>query len=71
MAHPHPPTLLLVLTDDADSLRVAVPLDSWLPFAQGITDDLEALEFRMQHGVANHHGMLAFCRGALPGELGN
>ena len=69
MAHPNPPTLLLVLTEDHDPLRVTVSLDSFLPFAQGITDDLEELEFRWHHRAAPATGLAAFSRGALPGEL--
>jgi len=69
MAHPTPPTLLLVLTEDQDPLRVAVTLESFLQFSQEIADGLEDIEFRWHHRAAPAANMAAFSRGALPGEL--
>lgn len=69
MAHPTPPTLLLVLTEDHDPLRVTVPLESFLRFAQEIVDDLDDLEFRWHHRAAPAANAAAFSRGAMPGDL--
>ena len=69
MAHPTPPTLLLVLTEDHDPHRVTVSLNSFLRFSEEITDGLEDLEYRWHHRAAPAAGLAAYSRGALPGEL--
>jgi len=69
MAHPNPPTLLLVLTEDHDPLRVTVTLTSFLQFAQEISDGLEDVEYRWHHRAAPAANMNAYVRGALPGQL--
>jgi hypothetical protein len=47
-----PPTLLLVLTEKEDPLRVTVPLDGFLRFAEQVTRGLEAVVHRWQHRAA-------------------